>query len=157
MRKLPQITIERAHIEDLPDLLAVADSYFEQGSYDAHGYDRDVMQKTMSVFLMDDEQAGFKAKHGDKIVGYYGVCFVKTFTVRPIMYEVHFAVMPEYAKTSAGRDLTKAVIEYGKKISAVAFYAGVTSGIKRFDQTMQNMYHKQGLQSCGVMMRYLYE
>lgn len=158
MRKLPKIEIREADIKDLGAILTIAESFFLYGGTDSDIYDPDIFEATAREYLglEDDLNKCFVATHEGKVVGYYAITGSYIYSRRPILYEAHFAVLPEYVLSSAGRDLANACKTYGEQIGCLCFYAGATSGIKRFDNSLINMYSKLGFDECGQMMRYEY-
>jgi GNAT superfamily N-acetyltransferase len=156
-RLLPVIDIRMADIEDLSSIVSVADSFFSYGGFDAAEYDRDIFTHTAEFTIMDRISSRvFIAEHDNKVVGYYALSWSALYSKRPTMYETHFAVLPEYRASHAARLLTKRAIALGEEINAIAFYAGATSGINSFDNSILNMYAKCGMKHCGAMMRYKY-
>lgn len=156
-RKLPEITVREGVIEDLPELMEVADTFFAQRGTDSEYYDRDIFLDSALAYLSGAKGTKiYMAMHDGVVVGYYALCFNSIYSARPILYESHFAVHPDYVLSHAGRKLTKAAIGFGDEVRAICFYAGATSGIKRFDNSLINMYAKSGFINSGVMMRYEY-
>ena len=156
-RSLPVIDIRVADDEDVGAIVNIADSFFRYNGFDSEHYDRNIFNHTAKFTLAErSSNRVFIAEHGHDVVGYYAVSWQAIYSKRPTMYETHFAVLPEYRASHAARMLTKRVIAFGKEIDAIAFYAGATSGIKSFDNSIINMYAKCGMKHCGAMMRFKY-
>lgn len=156
MKKLPKIQIRRGAVKDIDGVMHVASKFFEARGYADDYYCQDTYKACAIKYLQDDSYYCSLALHDGVVVGYFAVSSMRLFTKRPNLYECHFAVLPEYAKSSAGRDLTNDVINYGYSINALCFYSGSTSGIKQFDKSVINMYSKCGMRESGQMMRYEY-
>lgn len=155
-RVLPNISIRRASIDDLEEIIEIARTFFDYEGHRKEEFNEDVYRITARSFLNLDHLACFAAVHDGVIVGFYAVSWACLHSLRPYMYEVHFAVHPNYVMSSVGRDLTKAVIEFGRSMDVKRFVAGATSGIERFDKSIINMYSKCDMVSSGKMMRYDY-
>jgi len=158
MRELPDIEIRDATSADVEAILTVASSFFAYGGLDASDYCAETFRNTVEHVLSGGAIGCHTvvATHDGVVVGYYSVSYCALYTKRPMMYEAHFAVLPEYVRSHAGRKLTKAIIDFGEQINALAFYGGATSGIKRFDKSINNMYARCGFSSAGQVMRYKY-
>lgn len=158
MRKLPEIEVRRANLDDYAEVMECADRFFAYGGTDASEYDRAIFGSSAMECLSFDtpESLVFVATHNDKVVGYYALHYGRVYSRRPMLYEYHFCVNPDYVRSHAGRKLTKRAIDYGREINAICFYAGATSGIKQFDNSLINMYSKLGFQHSGIMMRFDY-
>lgn len=157
MRKLPEIEVREGAMRDLAGLMTVADEFFNYGGTDANDYCRETFLNSAIGFLNGIEGTKiFMAEHEEEIVGYYALAYNRVYSKRPIMYEAHFAVLKGFVLSTAGRDLTRASIKFGEDIKALCFYAGATSGIKRFDNSLINLYSKLNFKPSGAMMRYDY-
>lgn len=158
MRPLPDITIRDAVIEDLPAVLALADEFFTYGGRHSEFYDKEVFTNTArTIFQLPDCNKAITAWNGDILAGYILVTWAKVFTSRPVLYETHFCVKMDYTRTQVGRLLTRAAIDVGEEKDCLAFYAGSTSGIKSFENSILNMYTKFGFSPAGQLMSYKYE
>lgn len=154
-RKLPEIEIHKGNEADLEGLMFVANSFFEYGGTDASEYCEDTFRHSAEFYLSGNYGADvFIATHNERVIGYYAISTSAIYSKRPMVYEAHFAVLPEYVASHAGRKLTKAVTDYAKSVNARAVYGGATSGIERFDNSIINMYAKCGFVSSGKIMRF---
>lgn len=155
-KHLPDIVVRKIEKQDLSEIVEVARTFFEyESDYDDEWCEENY-KASVEFFFVDQTTETFVATHSGVIVGFFCVSWASLYTKRPIMYEVHFAVHPNYVRSSTGRDLTKAVIKHGEEIGALKFYSGSTSGIKSFDNSIINMYTRCGMVASGRMMRYDY-
>ena len=159
MRKLPRIVTRDGNVDDISDIMLTMEAFFAYSGHDAADYCPHTMQAScLEVLLGLPGTKCFVAVDLDteRVVGHYGLFYQKKYSVRPILYEAHFAVQPEYVISKAARKLTERAIEFGNEVNALTFYAGATSGIKRFDKSLINLYSKFGMKPSGQMMRYDY-
>jgi GNAT superfamily N-acetyltransferase len=136
------ITVRVARLDDLDQLIGLYELFFEESDLPTLGLNYDPSR--MRIWLVRSIRNGSPhivavERATEKLVGVlcYAVDF--GFTEQPYAYLDKFYVRREWRRSAVGRVLLACALELAKNDGAVAFRAGLSSGIAGADNVFRKL------------------
>ena len=143
------MSIRGAIIEDLPDVMILADMMFHESRYsEVMDFDADKVAGLLTSLIAGRDGVLLVAEIGGEVVGLAaGWIAEATFSRALIFGEFGIYVHPEHRGGMTGPRLVKAWRDWGHKAGAVEGVAGITTGVH--NDTTARLYEACGGKPIG--------